>query len=160
MDKEVDPVSITVVGLNGKIMLRLQGPITTDNVAKEVHELHPTMAIDVHLFDEGMMLKSTDCISDGKIITAIIGRAWRTSWNRSPVTWVDFPDSLVIAMKNFKNIKDEVPMLQKYAQEKSKLKDMPWMDIARKIADGINRKDERLDSGDNMMSIEELRKHA
>ena len=34
---------------------------------------------------------------------------------------------------------------------------MPWMDIARKIADGINRKDERLDSGDNMMSIEELR---
>jgi len=60
-------------------------------------------------------------------------------------------------MRNFKNIKDEGPMLQKYAQEICKLNEMPWMDIARKIADGINRKDERLDSGDNMMSIEELR---
>ena len=103
-------------------------------------------------------VRPTDCIKDAKIITAIIMvPAWRTSWKRSPVTWLDFPHSLVFAMRNFKNIKDEVPMLQKYAQEESKLNEMPWMDIARKIADGINRKDERLDSGDNMMCIEELR---
>ena len=57
MDKEGGPVSITVVGLNGKIMLRLQGPITADEVAEEVHELHHTMAIEVQLFDDGLMLK-------------------------------------------------------------------------------------------------------
>ena len=46
-------------------------------------------------------------------------------------------------MKTFENIKDKVPML-------------PWIEIAREIADGVNRTDERLDSAHNMMSIEDL----
>ena len=33
---------------------------------------------------------------------------------------------------------------------------MPWMEIARKIADGVNRTDERLDSAGVLMCIEEL----
>ena len=37
-----------------------------------------------------------------------------------------------------------------------KLKDMPWIEIARKIADGVKRKDARFVSAENMMSIEEL----
>ena len=34
MDKEVNPVLITVVGLNGKVMLRLKGPINAETRAK------------------------------------------------------------------------------------------------------------------------------
>ena len=83
--------------------------------------------------------------------------AWKTQWQKSPKSWVDFPNSLVDVMKTFKNIKEKVPMLQKYAKEVSKLKDMPWLKIAREIANGVNRKDERFSSADNMMPIEKLR---
>ena len=36
---------------------------------------------------------------------------------------------------------------------------MPWITIAREIADGVNRQDARLESADDMMSIERLRKY-
>ena len=48
-------------------------------------------------------------------------------------------------------------MLQQYAKEVSKLKDMPWLKIAREIANGVKRKEERFSSADNMMPIEKLR---
>ena len=82
--------------------------------------------------------------------------AWSTSWTQSPRKWKDFANSLDDVMKTFQNIKNKVPMLQKYAQKCSKLNDMPWIEIAREIADGVKRKDARLDSADNMMSIEDL----
>ena len=47
-------------------------------------------------------------------------------------------------------------MLQEYAQKASRVNELPWMEIARKIADGVNRTDERLDSAGVLMSIEEL----
>ena len=87
--------------------------------------------------------------------------AWETSWTRSPKTWVDYPDSLRNAFETFKIIEDEVPRLREYAQqvESKKLRDMPWMAIAREIADGVNRQDARLESADDMMSIGQLRKY-
>ena len=84
-------------------------------------------------------------------------RPWTTSWQRSTETWVDYPNSLHIATKTFNNIIDEIPMLQEYAQKASRLNELPWMEIARKIADGVNRTDERLDSAEGVMSVKEIR---
>ena len=85
--------------------------------------------------------------------------AWETSWTKSPDTWVDLPDSLRQAFETFKIIEDEVPRLREYAQEKSKLKEMPWMEIASEIADGVDRQDARLESAANIMSIVQLRQY-
>ena len=79
--------------------------------------------------------------------------AWETSWTRTPDTWLDYENSLRQAFDTFKNIEHEVPKLRDYAQQVSKLRDMPWMTIAREIADGVNRQDARLESADDMMSI-------
>ena len=48
-------------------------------------------------------------------------------------------------------------MLEGYAQTANQLKELPWIEIAKKIADGIRRKDERLDSAEQLMYIDELR---
>ena len=85
--------------------------------------------------------------------------AWETSWTRSPDTWVDSPDSLRHAFDIFKIIEDEVPRLREYAQEKSKLKEMPWMEIASEIADGVDRQDARLESASHIMSVGQLREY-
>jgi len=87
--------------------------------------------------------------------------AWETSWTRTPARWVDYPNSLGQAFDTFKKIEHEVPRLREYAQqvESKKVRDMPWMAIAREIADGVNRQDARLESADDMMSIGELRKY-
>ena len=84
--------------------------------------------------------------------------AWETSWTRSPKTWVDYDNSLRSAFETFKIIEDEVPRLREYAQEKSKLKEMPWMEIASEIADGVDRQDARLESASDIMSTGQLRK--
>ena len=60
-------------------------------------------------------------------------------------------------MKTFDSIIAEVPMLKRYAQTANQLKELPWMEIAKKIADGIRRKDERLDSAEQLMYVDELR---
>ena len=60
-------------------------------------------------------------------------------------------------MKTFDSIITEVPMLEGYAQTANQLKELPWMEIAKKIADGIGRQDERLDSAERLMSVEQLR---
>ena len=87
--------------------------------------------------------------------------AWETSWTRTPARWVDYPNSLGQAFDTFKKIEHEVPRLREYAQqvESKKLRDMPWMAIAREIADGVNRQDARLESAEDMMSIEQLRNY-
>ena len=82
--------------------------------------------------------------------------AWETSWTRSPTTWVDYANSLGQAFNTFKNIEEEVPKLRNYAQQFGRLKDMPWMAIAREIADGVNRQDEHLESANDMMGVEQL----
>ena len=86
--------------------------------------------------------------------------AWETSWTRTPARWVDYPNSLGQAFDTFKKIEHEVPRLQEYAQqvESKKLRDMPWMAIAREIADGVNRQDARLESASDIMSTGQLRK--
>ena len=87
--------------------------------------------------------------------------AWETSWTRTPARWVDYPNSLGRAFDTFKKIELEVPRLQEYAQqvESKKLRDMPWMAIAREIANGVNRQDARLESAHDMMSIGQLREY-
>ena len=86
----------------------------------------------------------------------IMVAAWETSWMRSPDTWVDYANSLGQAFDTFKNIEEEVPKLRNYAQQFGRLNDMPWMGIAREIADGVNRQDERLESANNMMEVGQL----
>ena len=83
--------------------------------------------------------------------------AWETSWTRSPDTWVDYPNSLQQAFNTFKNIEDEVPRLRDYAQQFGRLNEMPWRAIAREIADGVNRQDERLESANAMMGVGQIR---
>ena len=96
----------------------------------------------------------------GSDVFVVFGRpAWETSWTRSPKTWVDYDNSLRSAFETFKIIEDEVPRLREYAQEKSKLKEMPWIEIAREIADGVDRQDARLESAANIMSIVQLRQY-
>ena len=85
--------------------------------------------------------------------------AWETSWTRSPDTWVDYANSVGQAFNTFKNIDHEVPRLRDYAQQFGRLNEMPWMAIAREIADGVNRQDERLESANAMMGIEQLHKY-
>ena len=85
--------------------------------------------------------------------------AWETRWERTPDTWVDWGDSLHQALRTFKIIEDEVPRLREYAQKVSKLNQIPWMEIAREIADGVNRQDARLESAHDMMSIGQLREY-
>ena len=85
--------------------------------------------------------------------------AWETTWTSSPDTWVDYANSLGQAFDTFKKIEHEVPRLREYAQQVNKLRDMPWMAIAREIANGVNRQDARLESADDMMSIGQLRKY-
>ena len=82
--------------------------------------------------------------------------AWETQWQKSPKDWVDYANSLHKAMKTFHDIINEVPKLQEYAKNSSKLNEMPWKDIVREIADGVKRKDARLGSADNMMPIADL----
>ena len=84
--------------------------------------------------------------------------AWQTSWTKTPAKWVDYPDSLQQAFATFKIIEHEVPKLQEYAQQFTQLKDVPWMEIAREIADGVNRRDACLESADDMMSTNQLRR--
>ena len=84
---------------------------------------------------------------------------WETSWTRSPTTWVDYANSLGQAFDTFKNIEEEVPKLRNYAQQFGRLKDMPWMAIAREIADGVNRRDEHLESANDMMGVGQLREY-
>ena len=68
--------------------------------------------------------------------------AWETSWTRSP------------------DIDHEVPRLRDYAQQFGRLNEMPWMAIAREIADGVNRQDKRLESANDMMGVEQLHAYA
>ena len=84
---------------------------------------------------------------------------WRTSWTREPAHWVDSPDSLRKAFATFKDIEDEVPRLREYANHFGKLKEMPWMDIACEIANGVNRTNAHLESANDIMSIEDLREY-
>ena len=84
-------------------------------------------------------------------------RPWKTTWSKSPKCWVDYPDSVPDVMKTFDSIIVEVPLLQGYAQTANQLKELPWMEIAKKIADGIGRQDERLDSAARLMSVDQLR---
>ena len=86
----------------------------------------------------------------------IMVAAWETTWTSSPDTWVDYANSLGQAFDTFKNIEEEVPRLRNYAQQFGRLKDMPWMGIAREIADGVNRQDERLESANCMMGVGQL----
>ena len=51
------------------------------------------------------------------------------------------------------------PRLREYAQKVSKLNQIPWMEIAREIADGVDRQDARLESAQDMMSIGRLREY-
>ena len=85
--------------------------------------------------------------------------AWKTSWEKTPDTWVDDANSLQQAFDTFEIIKDEVPRLQKFAQECSRLNQMPWRAIARDIADGVHRQDERLESANDMMEVGQLREY-
>ena len=82
---------------------------------------------------------------------------WTTTWTKSPATWVDRENSLRDAFKTFKIIESEVPRLGRYAREVTKLNQMPWMNIAREIADDLNRQDARLESARNVMTIDQLR---
>ena len=84
---------------------------------------------------------------------------WDTRWTRKPADWVDSRDSLRKAFATFKEIEDEVPILQEYAKQFGKLNEMPWLDIACKIANGVNRSDARLESANDIMSLEELREY-
>ena len=52
-----------------------------------------------------------------------------------------------------------MPRLRDYAQQFGRLKDMPWMAIAREIADGVNRQDEHLESANDMMGVGQLREY-
>ena len=85
--------------------------------------------------------------------------AWKTSWIRSLDAWVDYASSLRQAFNTFKNIEHEVPRLRDYAQQFGRLNEMPWMAIAREIADGVNRRDEHLESANDMMGVEQLREY-
>ena len=82
--------------------------------------------------------------------------AWQTSWKRKPDTWVDYANSLQQAFNTFKNIEHEVPRLQDYAQQYNRLNELPWMTIAREIADGVDRQNERLESATAMMGVGQL----
>ena len=85
--------------------------------------------------------------------------AWETSWTKSSYDWVDYPNSLQHAFNTFKNIEGEVPRLRDYAQQFGRLNEMPWREIARDIADGVNRQDERLESANDMMGVGQLREY-
>ena len=109
-----------------------------------------------HPRSDGALLKrSTSQVSsnDGPLLSRV---AWETQWQKSPKDWVDFPKSLHKVMKTFHDIINKVPKLQKYAKKYSKLNQMPWKDIVREIADGVVRKDARLVSAENTISIEDL----
>ena len=83
--------------------------------------------------------------------------AWRTDWSKFPDCWVDYPNSVPNVMKAFDSIITEVPKLKRYAQTANQLKELPWKEIANRIADGVSRTDERLDSAERLMSVEKLR---
>ena len=83
--------------------------------------------------------------------------AWETSWTRTLDTWVDYENSLRQVFDTFKNIEHEVLKFRDYAQQFNKLNDIPWMEIAREIADGVRRQDTRLESADDIMSIADFR---
>ena len=85
--------------------------------------------------------------------------AWKTSWSRQPNDWWDHADSLREAFETFRIIESEVPKLQEYARRHSQLKSMPWMEIAREIADGVRRQDAQLESAADIKSIEDLREY-
>ena len=85
--------------------------------------------------------------------------AWETTWTQEPRGWVDYANSLAIAFNTFKDIQTEVPKLGRYEEQCCRLKEMPWREIAREIADGVNRQDERLESANAMMGIEQLHKY-
>jgi hypothetical protein len=85
--------------------------------------------------------------------------AWKTSWSRNPKEWVCWPNSLQQAFKTFKEIEREVPKLQEYANQYNRLNEMPWREIARELADGVRRRDTRLESARDIMSIAELGKY-
>ena len=84
---------------------------------------------------------------------------WTPSWTRTPAAWIDSPGSLHKAFITFQKIEDEVPKLRKYAKRFGQLNEIPWKDIACEIANGVNRKDSRLESADDIMSIEQLREY-
>ena len=69
------------------------------------------------------------------------------------------PNSLREATEPFEIIKDEVPKLREYAEKFDKLKEMPWLEIAREIADGVNRQNAHLESAKDIMSIGQLRNY-
>ena len=109
-----------------------------------------------HPRSDGALLKrSTSQVSsnDGPLLSRV---AWETQWQKSPTDWVDYANSLHKVMKTFHDIINEVPKLQEYAKKYSKLNQMPWKDIVREIADGVLRKDARLVSADNTISLEDL----
>ena len=84
---------------------------------------------------------------------------WHTNWANTPKCWVDYPDSLREAFDTFRDIQSEVPKLKNNARQYRKLKDMPWMEIAREIADGVRRQDAQLESAADIKSIEDLREY-
>ena len=49
-----------------------------------------------------------------------------------------------------------MPRPRDYAQQFNRLNEMPWMTIACKITDGVNRQDERLESANTMMRVGQL----
>ena len=69
------------------------------------------------------------------------------------------PGSLPEAAEPFEIIKDKVPKLREYAKKFDKLNEMPWMEIAREIADGVNRQNAHLESAKDIMSTAQLRKY-
>ena len=85
--------------------------------------------------------------------------AWDTSWTRKPAEWVDYPNSLHTAFATFKKIEHEVPKLQEYDKRFGKLNEVPWMDIACEIANGVNGTNAHLESANDIMSIEDLREY-
>ena len=84
---------------------------------------------------------------------------WTPSWTRTPDDWIDSPGSLRKAFATFQNIEHKVPKLRKYAKRFGQLNEIPWKDIACEIANGVNRKDARLESANDIMSIEDLREY-
>ena len=82
--------------------------------------------------------------------------AWETSWTKEPREWFDYANSLAIAFNTFKDIQTEVPKLGRYEEQCCRLNEMPWREIAREIADGVNRQDKRLESANDMMGVEQL----
>ena len=57
---------------------------------------------------------------------------WNTAWARTPSDWHDEPDSLAPSLR----LLPEMQRLQLFGRQASQLKQLPWLDMAREIAEG------------------------